>query len=63
MIRQFWMADFFNRIGRSLPVMSPQVLLVKYGAHDWSTRKQMGGNLVQLPNCDLNMAESKILML
>lgn len=49
--------------GRSLPVMSPQVLLVKYGAHDWSGRKQMGGNLVQLPNCDLNMAESKILML
>jgi len=43
--------------------MSPRIMLVKYGAHDWSGRMQMGGKPVQLPNCDLKMAESKILML
>jgi len=64
MIRQFGQTDFFNRIGRSLPVMSLRILLVNYGAHDWSGRTQMGGGKsLQLPNCDLKMAESKILML
>ena len=31
--------------GRSLPVMSPRILQVKYGAHDWSGRMQMGGQM------------------
>lgn len=31
--------------GRSLPVLSPQILLIKYSEHDWPGRMQPGGQV------------------